>query len=255
MLLVHGITTYSFIWEGIIPALSKQYDVIAPDLLGCGESDKPHGVDYSPLAQAKLMVGLLDKLNIHSVHLVAHDIGGAVGQLIGALYGERIKSLTLINTVAYDYWPVQPIITFRIPIVRQLAMSILDINLFKRVVLRAVYHKELVTDVLMEKLFRPMLTKEGRDGFLQLAKGLNNFQLMNNLEAIHGIKVPVQIIRGDADVYLPPDIAERLHDNIPGSTLERIRTAGHYIQFDEPRWLSEKILEHARRPSAAMAGA
>jgi pimeloyl-ACP methyl ester carboxylesterase len=41
VLLVHGITTYSFIWRHIFPALSRKYDVIALDLLGCGDSAKP----------------------------------------------------------------------------------------------------------------------------------------------------------------------------------------------------------------------
>lgn len=245
LLLIHGITTYSFMWEAMMPTLTKCYEAIAPDLLGCGESDKPEDVDYSPLAQARLMVGLLDVLNIHSVHVAAHDIGGAVGQLMAALWPERVKSLTLINTVGYDYWPVQPIVTFRIPILRHLAMAIMDIRLFRQVVLRALYHKEAATEALMEKLYRPFLTKEGRNGFLQLARCLSNYQLMGNLDAIHSIKVPVQIIRGDADVFLPPDIAERLHDNIPDSTLERVRTGGHYLQFDEPALLAKLIMDNA----------
>ena len=47
VLLAHGITTYSFIWRKIIPILSKDYDVIAIDLLGCGDSDKPLDVSYA----------------------------------------------------------------------------------------------------------------------------------------------------------------------------------------------------------------
>ncbi|MEJ2593452.1 MAG: alpha/beta fold hydrolase [Candidatus Thiodiazotropha sp.] len=47
VLLVHGITTYSFIWRKIIPLLSIAYDVIAVDLLGCGDSDKPLDVSYA----------------------------------------------------------------------------------------------------------------------------------------------------------------------------------------------------------------
>ena len=47
VLLIHGITTSSFIWRNIIPGLSKDYDVVAVDLLGCGNSSKDLSADYS----------------------------------------------------------------------------------------------------------------------------------------------------------------------------------------------------------------
>ena len=248
MLLVHGITTYSFIWDNLVPGLSGKYDLIIPDLLGCGESDMPAGVDYSPAAQAEMLMGLLDSLDIKRVHLVTHDIGGAIGQILAARYSDRLIDATLINTVAYDYWPVQPIITFRVPILRQLAMAALDIRLFRKMVERAVYHKERITDEIMEKFYRPLKERKGRQGFLQLARCLDNKQLMEIMDDIHNTPVPVMLIRGDADIYLQAEISERLHDNIHGSRLERTQTGGHLIQLDEPDWLVEKIISFCSNP-------
>ena len=243
MLLLHGMTTYSFIWDNLMPGLTARYDVIAPDLLGCGDSDKPASADLSPAAQARMLISFMDRLGLGSVHLVTHDIGGAIGQIMAVKRPARINSLTLINSVGYDYWPVQPIVTFRVPIVRQIAMSALDIKLFRRLVLRGVYHEERVTDEVMEKFFAPILKRDGRNGFLQLAKSLDNTQLMNIIDEIHALRMPVMIVRGDADVYLPSDIAERLHHNIHGSRLERIETAGHVIQLDEPDWLVGLLID------------
>lgn len=237
LVLVHGITTYSFIWRRLLPDLMNDFDLIAVDLLGCGASDKPTGVDYSIKAQSRIIKKVLEKLGINTFHLVCHDIGGGIGQIMAVDYPEHVKDLVLINTVAYDYWPVQPIITMRIPFIRQLAMGTLDFGVFKAIVKRGIYHKERVTDELMELFWKPLRTREGRQGFLQLAKCINNQLLLDIAEDLRTLKMPALIIRGDADPYLTPEICEKLHREIPGSRLERIATGGHFIQEDEPEHL------------------
>lgn len=243
MLMVHGITTYSFMWEGMMRPLSKRFDVLAPDLLGCGESDKPMQSDYSIAAQAELMIKFLDAMEIPNVHLVCHDIGGGVGQILAIKHPERVRSLTLINSVAYDYWPVQPIVTLRIPILRQIALATLDAGLFKAIVKHGFYHKELVTDELMEHFRRPLLTLGGREGFLRLAKCLDSSQLMDISDRLKQLQMPVLIIRGETDAYLKPIISERLHSDIPNSVLKKLSTAGHFTPMDEPDMVAEMLSE------------
>ena len=79
--------------------------------------------------------------------------------------------LTFFNypEIVYDFWPVQSIITMRTPIIRQFAMTTLDLGVFKIIVRRGVYNKERVNDELMELFRKPMLTQEGRKGFLHFA--------------------------------------------------------------------------------------
>ncbi len=159
VLLVHGITTYSFIWRKIIPLLTPQYDVIALDLLGCGNSDKPLDVDYSIKSQADIIAKFIKELKLEKLHLVSHDIGGGVAQILSVNYPELIIDVTVINSVAYDFWPVQPIIAMRTPIVRQLAMATLDFGAFRLIVKRGLYYKEALTDELMEYFWEPMKTR------------------------------------------------------------------------------------------------
>jgi pimeloyl-ACP methyl ester carboxylesterase len=241
MLLIHGITTYSFIWRNMVPRLSEKYDVISVDLLGCGESDKPSGADYSIASQAVILKELLIQLGINKVHLVCHDIGGGIGQIMAIRCPELVSDLVLINTVAYDYWPVQPITTMRIPILRQFAMAVLDLGIFRAIIRRGIYHKDRATDELMGLFTKPLKTREGRQGFLQLAKCLNNRNLIDIADMLPIIKFPVLIIRGDADPYLRPIIADRLHREIRGSILEIVKTGGHFIQEDEPDLLVDLI--------------
>ena len=245
-LLIHGITTYSFIWRKIFPHLTPQFDVIAPDLLGCGKSDKPLDVDYSIKTQAAILAKFIHKLELKPAHLIAHDIGGGVAQILAVNHPDLVKDIVLINSVAYDFWPVQPIIAIRTPIIRQLTMATLDYGTLRLIVKRGLYHKDVLTDELMELFWEPMKTSLGRKAFLHLAECLDNDHLLEISEKLHRLAKPLLIIRGEADVYLSAEICKSLRENIPGSRLISIPTAGHYAMEDEPEQISEAIIKFIR---------
>ncbi len=242
LVLVHGITTYSFIWQQIVPALAERFTVIAIDLLGCGESDMPLDVSYAIQDHASRLESFMRELGIERCHLVGHDLGGGIAQILSVRRPEILLDLTLINTVGYDFWPVQPITALRTPIVRQLLMASFDLGTFRMVVKRALYHKELMTPELMAQFMRPLETVAGRKAFMHFARCLDNHNLTDISDELHRLPVPTLIIRGDADPYLSPAIAEKLAQEIPDARLRRIATASHFAQLDEPDWITDEII-------------
>jgi len=242
ILLLHGITTYSFIWRNVTPLFSSNYDVIAVDLIGCGESDKPLDISYAIKDHSEYLKAFVDQLGIEHFHFVGHDLGGGIGQIFAVSYPDILDSLTLVNSVAYDFWPVQPITAMRTPIVRQLMMSTFDLGAFRLIVQHGIYHKHNVTDELMDMFNKPMSTSEGRKAFLHFARCLDNHNLTDIEQKLRQLDLPVLIVRGDADSFLSPAIAEKLHSEISHSRLERIATAGHFIQEDEAAWLAQQII-------------
>ncbi len=243
---LHGITTWGFVWEPVLDLLPAGYRLVAPDLLGCGYSDKPPGVDYSPGAQARLVTGLLDRLGIGRAHWVGHDVGGAVAQIAAVEQPGRFRTLTLLNTVGYDYWPVQPIKTLRIPVIRQLALGAFDLGAFRLVLRRAFLRKDRLTDEVFRRFREPLETPEGRRGFLHFARCLDPAQLLRAARRFPEIPFPVLVVRGDADAYLSPAIAARLAREIPGARLERLPAAGHFVQFDDPEGVAGLLAEFWR---------
>lgn len=241
LIMVHGITTYSFIWRKVIPLLKDKYQIYAIDLLGCGDSDKPLDVDYSIKNQASFIVEFIKKMNLKKVHLVTHDIGGGVAQIVTANNPELLYDVTLINTVAYDFWPVQPIIAMRTPIIRQIAMASLDIGAFSLLIKRGLYNKDILNDELMSLFWRPLKTRIGRKAFLHLAECLNNNNLLEITDKLELTSVPMLIIRGEDDIYLSGDISEKLHKNIASSKLVKIINAGHYMMEEVPELISEAL--------------
>jgi len=243
ILLVHGITTYRFIWRNMIPRFPPDFNVIALDLLGCGDSDKPLDVSYSLKQHAIRLKEFMDVLGIDKCHLVGHDVGGGIAQVFAVNNQDKLHSLTLLNSVGYDFWPVQPIIAMRTPILRKLAMASLDLGTLKLIVKRGLYYKGKVTDELMEYFWYPMKTVEGRKAFLHFAKCLDNQDLLEIESALTKLMVPTLIIRGDADVYLSGAIAQRLNEGMPGSKLVVLEMGGHFIQEDIPEEVAGIISE------------
>jgi len=246
VLLVHGITTYSFLWEGVLPLLaaSGRYDVVAVDLLGCGASDKPLDASYSIKSHADLLGRFAAALGLGRLHLVGHDLGGGVAQIMAVRQPGLLRSLALLNTVGYDYWPVQPIVALRTPVVREILMAALDVGAFTLLVRRGLVHKALVTPELMAQFQWPLRTAEGRKAFVHFARCLDNANLMEIAPELRRLRVPTLIAWGLADVYLASAIADRLAADIPGARLEKLPEAGHFSPIDDPARLAGLLREH-----------
>ena len=246
VLLAHGITTYSFLWEGVLSRLAAtgRYDVVAVDLLGCGDSDKPLEASYSIKSHADLLGRFASALGLGRLHLVGHDLGGGVAQIMAVRQPGLLRSLALVNTVGYDYWPVQPIIALRTPVVREIMMAALDAGAFSILVRRGLFHKELVTPALMDLYQAPLRTAEGRKAFVHFARCLDNANLMEIAPDLRRLRLPTLVIWGLADVYLSSAIGDRLAADIPGARLERLAEAGHFAPIDTPDRVAELLLAH-----------
>ena len=246
LILIHGITTSSFIWDDLLPILSAHHEVIAVDLLGTGASDRPVPSDCSLSGHADRVMSLVNELGFERIHLVGHDIGGGIAQILSVRNPDRVSTLGLVNTVGYDYWPVQPIVALRTPILRQLAMASLDLGMLRLVIRRAVHRKERITPAVFERIRNEIAVPGSRRSFLNSTRSLNNSDLIAISGDLQKLRMPVLIVRGDRDLYLSPEISNRLHREIPSSKLVTVPDGGHFIQLDEPQLLASTILEHIR---------
>lgn len=247
IIFVHGLTAYSFIWRNIVDYFTPFYDVITIDLIGCGDSDKPLEVSYSLKHHAQRIKIFTDQLGIGKFHFISHDIGGGIGQIFAVNYPEKLFDLTLINTIAYDFWPVQPISAIRTPIIRQLILAMVDTDVFKFMVQKGCYHSEKVNDQLMAFFIKPFKTREGRKAFLHLAKCLDNRELISIKKPLSQLNLPVLIIRGEADIYLSKSISLKLVEELRQPIYKPVATGGHYIQEDEPAVVCEYIESFLKR--------
>jgi pimeloyl-ACP methyl ester carboxylesterase len=243
VLLVHGILAHSFIWRDVVPALAERYDVVAVDLLGCGDSTMQLSLSLSLKAQADYLAELIQWLGLGKVHFVGHEVGGAIGQMLAATQPKVLRSLTLVNSVAGDLWPSFPISALRTPYLRQFVLSTLDAGLSSWLVRRALTHREKVSDDLMNEYHRPLQTITGRRALLHFASCLEAGDLVGVEPELRKSAIPANVIWGTADRYLPRGTPDRLLATFPGGKLRPIEGAGHLVPIDEPAKLSAALLE------------
>jgi pimeloyl-ACP methyl ester carboxylesterase len=98
LLLLHGWPEFWLAWEPVMQRLADRYTLVAPDLRGFGDSDKPSG-PFGPDGHAADMLALLDALRIERVGAVGHDVGGAVMQPLARKAPNRLAGLFFFDFV------------------------------------------------------------------------------------------------------------------------------------------------------------
>ena len=111
VVLLHGFPQTSHMWRHQIPALARDWHVIAPDTRGYGDTDKPR-IRLSRDILARDVIELLDALDIERAHLVGHDWGGVIASATALKFPDRVQRLALIDTLVsvwitwgiHGYW-------------------------------------------------------------------------------------------------------------------------------------------------------
>ncbi|HVX28710.1 MAG TPA: alpha/beta hydrolase [Parafilimonas sp.] len=98
LLLIHGFGQNWYMWNRLLPELSKHFTVIAADLPGIGESDKPDS-GYTKRQLAQDLHALMQQLGYSSAYVVGHDIGLMVAYAYAAQFGDEVKKVALLDAV------------------------------------------------------------------------------------------------------------------------------------------------------------
>ena len=103
IVMVHGNPTWSFLFRDLIKDLSKDHQVIAPDHIGCGLSDKPSQSQFNYVMKNHIdnLEMLIENLNLNNITLVLHDWGGMIGMGYAGRHPEKIKRIVLLDTAAF----------------------------------------------------------------------------------------------------------------------------------------------------------
>src|SRR3954468_25023814 len=97
LVLLHGITSSSASWESVLPGLADRFTVLAPDLLGHGQSDKPAG-DYSLGSHACVVRDLMLALGHERGTIVGHSLGGGIAMQVAYQFPELVERLVLVSS-------------------------------------------------------------------------------------------------------------------------------------------------------------
>lgn len=256
----HGTPFSSLLWRPFAEALLPDHTVYLWDLPGYGASsqDPAHDVHFGVHADA--FAALLAHWGLDGSatgsreparpHVVAHDIGGGVA-LRTHLVGEvDFASLLLVDAVAVPP-SGSPFFRFvqRHPGVLDQLPGYVHEAVVRGYVGNA-SHRGLAPDVA-DALVAPWLGPAGQPAFYRQIADYDERYLAENEERVGRIDIPVRILWGTADTWLPVEIGVRLHELIPGSELTLVPDAGHLVQLDAPVALADAVRGWLDRQTAA----
>lgn len=243
VVLLHGIPSSSYVWRDVIDPLSEHFDVIAPDLLGYGDSDKRVDANLSVAAQARYVVAFMEALQVREAAIIGHDLGGGIAQLIATDEPARVARLILIDSIADNNWPIPDIARLKEPAWDQI-MTGLDLREgFRKGLEAGMTTSGAVTDELVAEWTRPFADLDGRRAYLRAARALNNRDLVSRRRHIEEITTPTLILWGAQDRFLEPRWAEFLHERIPHAAVQIIDPGGHFLPLDRPDAVVEALLQ------------
>jgi 2-hydroxymuconate-semialdehyde hydrolase len=243
VLLLHGFPTSSYLWRREIWLLAQRLRVIAPDLLGYGESEKPDGVDLSEPAHARYVGELLKQLGVASAAVAGHDIGGGIAQLL-ALDGDvAVEALVLLDTVCFDAWPIEGVRMLQGAVAEQQTPEFVEgvVRMSLDVGMR---HHDRLSEDDVQAYLEPWLAEPA--AFFRAVGGIEGQGLAGRDQELAELDAPALILWGEDDPFLPVELAERLGDLLPGSTTGLLPGCSHFVTEDAPQTVGPLIYEYLR---------
>jgi len=258
IVLVHGVAGSSTTWESIVPLLADRFTVIAPDLLGHGESAKPRG-DYSLGAYASGIRDLLAVLGHERATFVGHSLGGGITMQLAYQFPQMCERLVLIASGGLGK-EVNPILRL---LSAPGSEYVLPIVLTPRIhgvvgaVGRAVGRTGIRGNPLLNELW---------NSYTRLTDAKTQRAFVHTIRAVIDVagqrvsardrlylarEVPTMIVWGDRDAVIPVGHAHIAHELMPGSRLEIVRGAGHFLPIEQPRLVEGLLSDFLATTEAA----
>ncbi|WP_299025238.1 alpha/beta hydrolase [uncultured Thermanaerothrix sp.] len=247
ILLLHGggIDSAWLSWQPIIPTISENYRVLAPDLPGYGESARPD-ISYTMAFYVDFVAALLEVLRLERVTLVGVSMGGGIAIGLTLAHPERVRRLVPVDSYGlqrqapahrWSYWLVH------LEGLNRLTWGLMARSRsLVRLSLQQIFHDPRKVDAaLVEAVFEEVRKPHAGRAFRSfqrhevLKAGLRTVYL----ERLGEIRAPTLFIHGEHDPLVPLAAAREAHQRLPGSRLAVLPHCGHWPQREDPTTFSQ----------------
>jgi pimeloyl-ACP methyl ester carboxylesterase len=253
VVLIHGMLNSSSHWKTVALNLARDYTVIAPDLIGHGDSAAPRG-DYSLGAHAASIRDLLAAIGIERATIVGHSLGGGVAMQFFYQFPQRVERLVLISSGGLGH-EVSPMLrTAALPGMSALLSATIHPRLLnalwatgsrlrERKVLAGVYMQAVA------RALRPLENAQARQAFLQTLRAVidQHGQRVSATDRLYLLEsMPTMIVWGERDNTIPLVHGLKAHEAIPNSHFQTLARAAHFPHLEDPDGLSGVLREFIR---------
>ncbi len=250
VVLIHGMVNSSRHWGEVALRLADRYTVIAPDLIGHGDSATPRG-DYSLGAHAAAIRDLLTAIGVHHATIVGHSLGGGVAMQFFWQFPERVERLVLVSSGGLGP-KVSPLLrlaavpgasTAAALAAHPRSLALLEggaDRLERRGSSYAVYLQAVA------RALRPLQQPGARRAFLQTLRSVIDIrgQRVSAVDRLYLLgPVPTMVVWGERDHTIPLEHGREAHELIPNSRFETLPRAAHFPHLEDPDGLAAVLAD------------
>lgn len=254
VVLIHGMVNSSRHWRDVALSLAEDHRVIAPDLIGHGDSATPRG-DYSIGAHAAVIRDLLTAIDVPRATVVGHSLGGGIAMQFFWQFPERVDRLVLVSSGGLGR-EVSPLlrgvaVPGASPVIRAAAhprvlraLSALADRLDRRGSRRGPYLRAVV------RALRPLEQPGGREAFMQTLRSVIDVrgQRVSATDRLYLLgPVPTMVVWGERDNTIPLAHGRDAHEVIPNSRFETLPRAAHFPHLEDPDGLAAVLADFLAR--------
>ncbi|MCP4936370.1 MAG: alpha/beta hydrolase [bacterium] len=251
VLLLHGLGASSYAWRYVTPELAKTHRIIALDLKGFGQSDKPRDDKYSLFDQAELVDKFIRKHKLKRLTLVGHSFGGGIAMALAIKDQKRrkprLKKLILIDSISYKQEIPWGIALMRTPIISELGIALIPSETQMKIALQFAYHdnSKIPPDAPREYA-KQISSPEGKYALLRTAAQLLPENIEQFTEKYSDLKIKTLLIWCRRDGIVPVAYGKRLYNNLPNARMHILPECVHLPQEELPQ-LTSKLMSNFLR--------
>jgi pimeloyl-ACP methyl ester carboxylesterase len=259
VVLIHGMVNSSRHWEAVALRLADAYTVIAPDLIGHGDSATPRG-DYSLGAHAASIRDLLAAIGIDRATVLGHSLGGGVAMQFFYQFPQRTERMVLVSSGGLGH-EVSPLLRgaalpgasalLALAAQPRIPAALLGASerLRRRGSGKGVYLRAIA------RALQPLERPGARKAFLQTLRSVIDFrgQRVSARDRLYLLDaMPTLIVWGARDNTIPLSHGRQTHEAVPHSRFEILSRAAHFPNLEDPEGLAAVLRDFLETTSPAL---
>lgn len=247
LLLIHGLMTTSYSWRYVLAPLSAHFRVIAPDLVGCGRTDKPDR-GYGPREVAGFIGTLLDAFEMRGGPVVGNSMGGYLCMQLALDEPEAMRRLVNIHSPGL---PMAKFYALRaamaLPGADRLLHRLVNLDRHRWVHRNVHYYDEsLKSREEAREYGDPLASREGSRALARyLRHTLDPFEMRAFAKRLQRERfpIPLQLIYATRDPMVPPQMGTKLAKLVPSAEMVWLERCSHFAHVDRPETIARQIVE------------
>lgn len=253
MLMLHGFPEFWYSWRQQIPEFARDYKVVALDLRGYNDSDKPKQRSAYVMDEfIKDVEGVIRGLGYDRAIIVGHDWGGAIAWNFAYSRPQMVERLIVINLphpakMAEGLRSPQQLLRssymffFQLPEVPEALIQAGDYELLGRTLQQATVNKNVFTPADIEA-YKDAVSKRGAlTAMLNYYRNLTHQRMLSSDWSI--LEVPTLLIWGEGDVALGKELTYNTYAYVRNLQIKYIANAGHFVHQEQPQLVNQYIRE------------